>query len=83
MTMLMLSCKRAAYLIDKKSSVNLSMMETFQLSLHTRMCDVCSSYEKQTKILDVVIHKIQSIQPITKTLPEGSKNKIIKTLEET
>lgn len=52
MNYLMLSCKRAAGLIDKKSISGLTWKENIQLSMHTKMCDACSNYQKQSKIID-------------------------------
>lgn len=82
MMMLMLSCKKAAELIDKRSVVSLSMPERLQLSLHTRMCKVCSAYGKQSKVMDDFTRKMHSSQPAPRNLPEAARNKIIKALEE-
>lgn len=52
MNILMLSCKKASELIDKKSVVTLSMKENVMLHMHTAMCDGCKAYQKQSKNLD-------------------------------
>jgi hypothetical protein len=57
MNILMLSCKKASKLIDKKSLVKLSWKENLQLNMHTAMCDGCKAYEKQSLILDHILHK--------------------------
>lgn len=53
---LMLSCKKASELIDKKKIVPLSMKERIQLNLHKKMCAVCSMYDKQSDLLDKALN---------------------------
>ena len=57
MDKLMLSCKRACELIDKKSIVKLSVKEKMMLHMHASMCDACAVYKKQSKILDALLQK--------------------------
>jgi len=56
MNYLMLSCKKAAALIDKKAEVKLSWKENMQLHMHKSMCDGCTAYEKHSKIIDKALH---------------------------
>ena len=56
MNLLMLSCKKATELIDKKLVVKLSMKESVLLRMHTSMCDACTAYQKQSKFLDEMLH---------------------------
>lgn len=53
----MLSCRKTSELIDKKSLIKLSWKENLQLNMHTAMCDGCKAYEKQSHILDNILHK--------------------------
>lgn len=53
----MLSCKRATELIEKKSILGLSWKEDVQLKMHTKMCDACSHYQKQSKEIDTLLEK--------------------------
>lgn len=57
MNYLMLSCKKATELIEKKSFIGLSWKENMQLKVHTTMCDVCSNYQKQSKAIDEILEK--------------------------
>ena len=50
MNILMLSCKKATELLEKRSVVKLSIKEKIQLKMHTNMCKVCHAYENQSKI---------------------------------
>lgn len=55
MNLLMLSCKKATELIEKKLVINLSFKENMQLQLHKTMCDACTAYEKQSKKIDQIL----------------------------
>lgn len=57
MNMLMLSCKKASQLIDKQSVIKISLREKVMLHMHTSMCDGCKEYQKQSRILDNLLHK--------------------------
>jgi len=57
MNFLMLSCKKAAALIDKKLEVKLSWKQKSMLKIHTAMCNSCSSYEKQSLLINKILHK--------------------------
>jgi len=52
----MLSCKKAASLIDKKVEAKLSWKENIQLTMHKSMCNACTAYEKQTKLIDKILY---------------------------
>ncbi len=85
MNKMMLSCKRATELMDKKAYVNLSSVENFQLFLHTRMCDACRLYKKQSRLLESILKK-QAQEPdesnhATETLSKEIKSQIINKLE--
>lgn len=55
MNLLMLSCKKASELIEKKLHFPLSSVEKVQLIIHTSMCDACRSYQSQSKELDTFL----------------------------
>jgi predicted anti-sigma-YlaC factor YlaD len=57
MNILMLSCKKATELIEKKLHFKLSKVESVQLVLHKSMCEACKAYEKQSQLLDKVLSK--------------------------
>lgn len=52
----MLSCKKATELMEKQSLVGLSAREKFRLRLHTSMCDGCTAYQKQSLLIDKILH---------------------------
>lgn len=57
MNYLMLSCKKATELIEKRTLVRLSFREKVQLRMHKSMCDACTAYEKQSRKIDELLHK--------------------------
>lgn len=52
----MLSCKKASELIDKNLIVGLSLYEKIRLRMHTSMCDACTTYQKQSSLMDDMLH---------------------------
>ena len=79
MHILMLSCKKASELIDKKSLVQLSAKENIMLHLHTSMCDACTAYQKQSKIVDTLLEN-HFTNSQTSIQNAELKEKIIKNL---
>ena len=57
MQLLLLSCKRATELIEKKLLTKLSFREKVQLTMHKSMCDACTAYEKQSKLIDGLLSR--------------------------
>lgn len=55
MHFLLLSCRKATALIEKKSVTTLSLKEKIGLGMHKRICDACSAYEKQSRTIDKLI----------------------------
>ena len=55
MNYLVLSCKKATELIEKRSIFGLSWKENVQLKIHTKMCDACSHYQRQSKEIDILL----------------------------
>lgn len=52
MNWLMLSCRKATELIEKRTVTKLSLAEKMQLGLHTSMCSGCKAYQQQSGIMD-------------------------------
>lgn len=57
MNTLMLSCKKASGLIEKKLHFPLNPIEKVQLLVHTSMCDACKKHQQQSEHLDVLLNK--------------------------
>lgn len=54
---IMLSCKKATELIEKKLLTKLSFREKVQLKMHKSLCNACTAYEKQSKLMDQLLSK--------------------------
>lgn len=83
MNWLMLSCKKATELIEKKSLVGVSWIETIRLQMHTTMCKGCSSYQKQSLLIDKLLNhhiKAGSAEQIPEIANESLKDRIIASL---
>lgn len=79
---MMLSCKKASELIEKRKVTGLSLMESLRLSMHKRMCDFCNTYEKESLLLDKAIknHFSNQKKPELK-LDAEAKNRITNTIK--
>jgi hypothetical protein len=53
---LLLSCKKATALSDKKSETGLTWTENVQLRMHISICDGCKTYIKQSEIIERTLH---------------------------
>ena len=81
---MMLSCKKATLLINKKEESPLSWTENIQLVLHTSMCDGCKAFEKQSQIINKILSNYitdfnKSPLPIIEN--QALKNKILQKLK--
>jgi len=52
MHILFLSCIKASELIEKRFHFKLSATEKLQLKVHKLMCDACTIYEKQSRLIE-------------------------------
>jgi hypothetical protein len=43
--------------MEKRNFVGLTPYEKINLFLHKSMCDACTTYEKQSKLIDRFLHK--------------------------
>lgn len=81
---LMLSCRKATELIDKKSVVSLSVREKMMLRMHTGICDACAAYQKQSKLLDNMMHQhfdVSDESQVPRVANDELKQKIISGME--
>lgn len=82
MNYIMLSCKKATELIEKRQVNKLTIAEKLQLKMHTSMCEACSAYEKQSLTLDKAIKQwIGSKKKPQEKLSEEAKTRILKKIE--
>lgn len=83
MRLMMLSCKKVTELIEKKSLVGLTWKEKIQFTMHTSMCNACSTYQKQSEFLDEILYQ-QNIAPFNENIKiienKDLKERIISSL---
>ncbi|HJV19806.1 MAG TPA: hypothetical protein VJ552_08010 [Sediminibacterium sp.] len=80
--LIMLSCRKATELIEKQFVAKLSLKERVQLNLHKSICDACTAYENQSRLLNDLLQKQASITPdqITEQENEALKANLLKQL---
>lgn len=83
MSLLMLSCHKATELVEKKIYFRLSVFERMKLLFHTRNCEVCHHYQKQSMWLDKVLKHFlaRDTNTIRPALPADLQSKIIRKIE--
>lgn len=80
--LIMLSCRKATELIEKQFMVKLTLKERVQLNLHKSICDACTAYEKQSRLLNDLLKKQASVTPdqMTQQENEALKANLLKQL---
>ncbi|WP_306350017.1 hypothetical protein [Flavobacterium sp. '19STA2R22 D10 B1'] len=81
MSKMLVSCKIATELIEKKGVVKLSRNESVQLKFHTLICNVCRRYEKQSAIIDKALEQMHRNNNLKLELPSAIKAQIISAIE--
>lgn len=84
MNLMVLSCHKATFLIEKSYDKPLSFIDKLQLSIHLKICDKCAGYQKQSLLIERVIKSNR--QQISNTsdfkLSNDSKTRIQRAMEE-
>lgn len=52
---IILSCKKASALIDKRSVMKLSGKEKVSIKVHLSICDACRAYQTQSNVLHTIL----------------------------
>lgn len=81
MQRLMLSCKKATELVEKRTVAGLSPVEAVQMRLHMGACEVCRHYEHQSAVLDKAVAQLARQQQESPALDEQQKALIISRIE--
>ena len=81
--LLMLSCEKAAQMVEKEQDVGLNPVEKAQLLLHTSVCKRCARWQQQSKHLDQALTKAAGKNaPSEQRLSEEAKKAIINKVEQ-
>ena len=73
---MMLSCKKATFLILKKEERKLSFGEQMQLSMHLSMCEFCKAFEKQSAFISTQAKNFIASEALT----PADKERFLKSL---
>jgi len=57
MNILMLSCRKATELIERRSLFGIDMFRKIQLFMHLKACDACKNYETHSNHIDLAVQK--------------------------
>lgn len=83
MNFLVLSCKEATELVEKKQIIGLSLKEKTRLKVHLWICSACRSYEKQSRLMDRMLeHMVNSTKKELQRLDDSSKKKILQRIKD-
>jgi hypothetical protein len=63
MNLIMLSCRKATELIERRKYSPLDKIERIQLKMHLSMCRWCSNYNKQSRLIDRLISRVPKSTP--------------------
>jgi hypothetical protein len=81
MNKLLLSCKEATSLIEKRAVFPLSFKERCRLYIHVKMCVVCNIYQHQSKVIEKAIAKWFHLEgSANEVLSLNSKERIIEKI---
>ncbi|WP_339900724.1 hypothetical protein [uncultured Cyclobacterium sp.] len=80
MSRMLLSCKEATFLVEKQMESSLTFMEKFRLSIHLKLCKVCSAYQHQSETINNALKKWTEGSVLSKELPSKVKSEIIKEI---
>ena len=83
MNKMLLSCKEATALIEKKTVFPLTFKERCRLYIHVKMCLVCNIYQHQSKVIEKAIAKWFNYEGSgNELLPLTTKERIIEKIGE-
>lgn len=84
MNIIVLSCRKATLLIEKSHNEPLSFIDKAQLSMHLKICDKCSGYQKQSLLIEKILQaNHQNLSNLTDfKLSDTSKSRIQKAIDD-
>lgn len=84
MNLIVLSCQKATFLIEKSHDKPLSFFDKLQLNIHLKICDKCAGYQKQSFLIESVLknNAANFSNPASFKLSDTSKTRIQKVVED-
>ena len=85
MNWLFFSCQHATELVEKREFVSLSLLEKIRFKCHTLLCTACRSYEKQSVLIEKMVHRMTNSSISKQETPKmdaAARAKILEKLKE-
>lgn len=85
MQWLLLSCKKATELIEKRSFIGLKFWDRVRLKWHLKLCEACARYEAHSKHMDHLMghtHKTSDSQEGTLPDAQALKERLLQVLHQ-
>lgn len=79
--LVILSCKRASFLIEKQQGRPLSFFDNAQLKLHLKLCSECFHFQKQSLLITSILKSNHKSHLTEFKLPDEAKNRLKKALD--
>ena len=76
MTLVMLSCDKATFLLTKKEIGNITFIEVLKLKIHLLSCKYCHRFAQQSTFITKQIHSLSIIDPNNLKLKLTDEQKI-------
>ncbi len=70
MNAVLLSCRKATELVEKRRHCGLESMERIKLKMHLSVCRNCSNYAKQTALIDRLMNRTSTTSIDTSLLED-------------
>lgn len=80
MSTLMLSCRKATELMERRSMQPLSAVERMRLWMHKQACAGCRAFSKQSETIDALMAARDTV--FTEVKSDPLEERILKTIEE-
>ncbi|MFD2863619.1 hypothetical protein [Mucilaginibacter antarcticus] len=76
------NCKGATLLIERKLITGLTLRQKAELRIHLYGCSVCRVFEKQSRLINIMVQQLFKSNSSNFHLEEGFKHKLQNRIEE-
>lgn len=82
MNILLITCKKATELTEKRTHFGLTIPETIRWRMHLAVCTACRTYEKQSRFIEQALKMTVSAMPPVEQVTEHESKELIKKILE-
>jgi hypothetical protein len=76
------NCRKATFLIEKRQSEKLTLMEKMELEFHLKGCEICTIFMKQSSLINKLVKKVFHSGATNLTLDTEFKDQLQKQIKE-